>query len=31
MFEVFRYAFNRQGFFIEGFNPDFMAPAGNPF
>ena len=30
MLEVFGYAFNRQGFLIEGFIPDFMAPAGNP-
>ena len=29
--EVFRYAFNRQGFFIEGFVPDLVAPAGSPF
>ena len=28
--EVLAYAFNRQGFFIEGLVPDFMAPAGNP-
>jgi len=30
MFEVLSYTFNREGFFIEGFVPDFMAPAGNP-
>ena len=29
--EVFGYAFNRQGFFIEGLVPDFVAPAGIPF
>jgi len=29
--EVFGYAFNRQGFFIEGFIPDLVAPAGNSF
>ena len=30
MFEVLGYAFNRQGFFIEGPIPDLVAPAGNP-
>ena len=29
--EVLGYTFNRQGFFVEGFVPDFVAPAGNPF
>jgi len=29
--EILGYAFNRQGFFIEGFVPYFMTPAGNPF
>jgi len=29
--EVFLYALDRQGLFIEGFVPDLMAPAGNPF
>ncbi len=29
--EVFGYAFNRQGFFIKGFIPDLVTPAGNPF
>ncbi len=29
--EVFGCAFNRQGFFSEGFVPDFMAPTGNSF
>jgi hypothetical protein len=27
--EIFRYALNRQGFFIKGIFSDFMAPAGN--
>ena len=31
MLEVLGYAFNRQGFFIEGLVPDFVAPAGNRF
>ena len=31
MLEVFGYAFKRQGFFIEDFIPDLMAPAGNAF
>ncbi len=32
MVKVLVYAFNRQGFFIEGLVPHFMAPAGNlPF
>jgi hypothetical protein len=31
VFEVLGYTLNRQGFFIEGFVPDFMASAGNPF
>ena len=31
MLEVFGYAFNRQGFFVEGLTPYFMAPAGNAF
>jgi hypothetical protein len=29
--EVVGYAFDRQGFLAEGFVPDFMASAGNPF
>ncbi len=29
--EVLGYAFNRQNFFVEGFVPDFMASANNPF
>jgi hypothetical protein len=29
--EVLGYAFNRKGFFVEGFVPDLVAPAGNPF
>jgi len=29
--EVFGYAFNREGFFIESFVPDLVAPAGNSF
>jgi hypothetical protein len=29
--KVFRYAFNRQSFFVEGFVPDLVAPAGNSF
>jgi hypothetical protein len=28
--KVFRDAFNRDGFFIEGVIPDFMVPGGNP-
>ncbi len=31
MLKVFGYAFNRQSFFVEGFVPDFVASAGNPF
>jgi hypothetical protein len=31
VFEVLGHAFNRQGFFVKGFVPDFMAPAGYPF
>jgi hypothetical protein len=31
VFEVLGYAFDWQGFFIEGLVPDFVAPAGNPF
>jgi len=31
VYEVFGYAFNRQGFFVEGRVPDFVAPAGNSF
>ena len=29
MLEVLGYTFNREGFFIEGLVPDFVAPAGN--
>jgi len=31
MLEVLGYTFNREGFFIEGLVPDFMATARNPF
>ena len=31
VYEVLGYAFNRQGFFVEGLTPYFMAPAGNAF
>ena len=31
MLEILAYALNREGFFIEGLIPDFMAPAGNLF
>ncbi len=31
VYEVLGYAFNRQGFFVEGLIPYFMAPAGNAF
>jgi len=31
MLEVLGYALNRQGFFAEGFIPNFVAPPGNPF
>jgi len=31
MFEILGHAFNRQGFFVEGFVPDLVAPAGNSF
>ncbi len=29
--KIFGYAFNRQGFLAEGFIPDLVVPAGNPF
>ena len=29
--KILGYAFNRQGFFVEGLVPDFMAPPGNLF